>query len=288
MRVHLLVNYHRKDALEAAAGAASELVRRGAQVAVDSESAKRLHLPPVQDISFAEADYVITFGGDGTLIRAASLCSEKGTPILGVYYGRFGFVTQCQSGDLALCLEAVLDKTAKIEERMMLQTDLLRGGKTVTTLHSLNETVLQREVTSRMMIFEVRVDGNPLTRYPADGVLIATPTGSTGYNLSSGGPILHPRVQALLLTAIAPHTLSARPLVLMAESVVEFSVRTEGDAVLSTDGMVRLHLLSGDVVRISRSPRVTRLVSLGQDDFLVKLSERLLWSHRIMEDGHQR
>jgi len=128
-----------------------------------------------------------------------------------------------------------------------------------------------------MMIFEVRVDGNPLTRYPADGVLIATATGSTGYNLSSGGPILHPRVQAMILTAISPPHLSARPLVLQAESVVEFSVRTEGDAVLSTDGHVRLHLLTGDIVRVSRSARLTRLVSIGKDDFLVKLSERLLW-----------
>jgi NAD+ kinase len=252
------------------------------------ESAKRLNLPPAQDIVFAEADMVITFGGDGTLIRAAGLCSEKGTPILGVYYGRFGFVTQCQSAELLSCLDAIFEESAHVEERMMLKTELLRGGKTVSTLHCLNETVLQREVTSRMMIFEVNVDGNAITRYPADGVLIATATGSTGYNLSSGGPILHPRVQALVLTAIAPHTLSARPLVLQADSVVEFSVRTEGDAVLSTDGAVRLHLLSGDVVRISRSPRVTRLVSIGKDDFLVKLSERLLWSHRIMEDSDPR
>lgn len=273
----------RPDALQAATDAARELKKRKVEVAADVETARRLNLPPVHDIEFANADFVITFGGDGTLIRAASFCSEKGTPILGVYYGRFGFVTQCQSADLTGCMDAVLDKSANIEERLMLQTDLVRQGKTVSTLHCLNETVLQREVTSRMMIFEVKVDGNPLTRYPADGVLVATPTGSTGYNLSAGGPILHPRVQALLLTAVAPHTLSARPLVLQPDSVVEFSVRTDGDAVLSTDGSVRLHLLSGDVVRIRRSPRVTRLVSIGKDDFLVKLSERLLWSYRIME-----
>ena len=283
MRVHLLVNYHRPDALVAAKSAAEELTKRGAELAADPETARRLNLSSAPDISFADADLVITFGGDGTLIRAAGLCSEKGTPILGVYYGRFGFVTQCQSAELVPCLDAIFSGTANIEDRMMLQTDLLRNGKVVTTLHSLNETVLQREVTSRMMIFEVRVDGNPLTRYPADGVLVATATGSTGYNLSSGGPILHPRVEAMILTAISPHTLSARPLVLMSESSVEFSVRTEGDAVLSTDGYVRLHLLSGDVVRISRSPRKTRLVSIGKDDFLVKLSERLLWSRRIME-----
>jgi NAD+ kinase len=277
------VNYHRPDALEAARSAAEDLKIRGAELAADPESARRLNLSAAPDITFAEADLVITFGGDGTLIRAAGLCSEKGTPILGVYYGRFGFVTQCQSAELVPCLDAIFNGTANVEDRMMLQTDLVRNGKVVTTLHSLNETVLQREVTSRMMIFEVRVDGNPLTRYPADGVLVATATGSTGYNLSSGGPILHPRVEAMILTAISPHTLSARPLVLRAESSVEFSVRTEGDAVLSTDGYVRLHLLSGDVVRISHSPRKTRLVSIGKDDFLVKLSERLLWSRRIME-----
>lgn len=277
------MNYHRPDALQAASSAATELKKRGAVIGADPETAKRLNLESVPDISFADADLVITFGGDGTLIRAAGLCSEKGTQILGVYYGRFGFVTQCQSTDLPSCLDAIFDKTAHVENRMMLQTDLLRGGKPVTTLHCLNETALQREVTSRMMIFDVKVDGNPLTRYPADGVLIATATGSTGYNLSSGGPVLHPRVEAMILTAISPHTLSARPLVLHADSSVEFSVRTEGDAVLSTDGHVRLHLLSGDVVRIGRSPRVTRLVSIGKDDFLVKLSQRLLWSRRIME-----
>lgn len=286
MRVHLLVNYLRPDALEAASAAANELAARNCEVAADAETAKRLKVPIVPDTALADADLVITFGGDGTLIRAASLCSEKGTPILGVYYGRFGFVTQCMAEDVAACIEAVLDGSVKIEERMMLQTELLRASKPVSTLHSLNEMVLQREVTSRMMIFEVKVDGNPLTRYPADGVLIATSTGSTGYNLSCNGPILHPGVHALILTAIAPHTLSARPLVLRPESVVEFSVRTAGDAVLSTDGQVRLHLLSGDMVRVRKSPRVTRLVSLGHDDFLMKLSKRLLWSQRIMEDGN--
>lgn len=284
MRVHLLVNYQRADALAAATEVANDLKKKHVQVAADPESAKRLGLDPVEDSAIAEADTVITFGGDGTLIRAANLCSEKGTPILGVYYGRFGFVTQCQGMELSDCLEAVIAGEAAVEERMMLQTELLRAGKPVTTLHCLNETVLQREVTSRMMIFEVHVDGNALTRYPADGVMVSTPTGSTGYNLSAGGPIVDPRVQGLVLTAIAPHTLSSRPMVLRPDSVVEFSLITEGDAVLSTDGHVRLHLLTGDVVRMRRSPRVTRLVSIGKDDFLAKLAERMFWSQRLAGD----
>ncbi len=284
MRIHLLVNQHRTDALEAAAAAASWLRDRQVEVAVDPDTAKLLDLPPVGPTEFADCNLAITFGGDGTLIRAAHLCSEIGTPILGVYYGRFGFVTQCTNDELGACLSDFFDGRAKIEPRMMLQVDLLRNGKSVATLHALNEMVLQREVMVRMMTFEVNVNGHRLTSYPADGIMVATPTGSTAYNLSAGGPICDPQVQAMVLNALAPHTLSARPLVLNPDSEVILKVSTEGDAVLSADGQVRLHILSGDQVRVARSPRVTNLVTVEKDDFLVKLSNRLFWSQSILGD----
>lgn len=284
MRIHLLVNQHRADALEAAASAASWLKDRRVDVAVDYESAVPLKLEAVGPTEFANCDLAITFGGDGTLIRAAHMCSEVGTPILGVYYGRFGFVTQCTNDELGACLSDFFDGRAKIEQRMMLQVDLLRNGKSVATLHSLNEMVLQREVMVRMMTFEVKVNGHRLTSYPADGIMVATPTGSTAYNLSAGGPICDPHVQAMVLTALAPHTLSARPLVLNPDSEVLLKVSTEGDAVLSGDGQVRLHILSGDQVRVVRSPRVTNLVTVEKDDFLIKLGSRLFWSQSILGD----
>lgn len=162
----------------------------------------------------------------------------------------------------------------------MLQTELLRNGEVIATLHSLNETVLQRDVTARMLTFSVYVDDRMITSYPSDGVLVATPTGSTGYNLSVGGPIVDPRVHAILLTAIAPHTLSSRALVLSPTSEIVLALQADGDAVLSADGQVRLHLLTGDEVRICRSSRVTRLVNVEPRDFLVKLGERLLWGSR--------
>jgi len=132
------------------------------------------------------------------------------------------------------------------------------------------------------MTFEVAVNGHRLTSYPADGVMIATPTGSTAYNLSAGGPICDPQVQALVLTALAPHTLSARPLILNQDSEVHLRVSTEGDAVLSADAQVRLHILSGDEVRVRRSPRTTNLITVETDDFLMKLSNRLFWSQSIV------
>ncbi len=285
MRVHLLVNPQRADAVAAASEAVSWLRERKVEVGATPETAFCLSIPEVDTASLANADLVVSFGGDGTLIRAADLCSEKGTPILGVYYGRFGFVTQCQGPEVPAQLERFLAGEARFENRMMLQTELLRAGQVIATLHSLNEMVLQRTVTVRMMTFEVQVDGHVLTRYPADGIMIATPTGSTAYNLSAGGIIVDPRVEAMLLTAIAPHTLSARPLALAPDSEIRLKVQADGDAVLSGDGQNRLHLLSKDEVRVTRSPRVTRLMSVRPDDFLVKLGERLLWSQSLLGQG---
>jgi NAD+ kinase len=164
---------------------------------------------------------------------------------------------------------------------MMLDAELLRGGNQVGMLSALNETVLQRAVVARMMTFQVTVDGHVLTRYPADGIIVSTPTGSTAYNLSAGGPIVDPKVHALLLTAIAPHTLNARTLVLGPDAEIILRVESDGDAVLSADGQSRLHLLSGDEVRVKRSPRMANLVTVGPDDFLLKLGHRLLWSFSL-------
>lgn len=285
LNVHLLVNARRADALEAAARAAQTLGERGARVASDQEAARQLGLTPVADDLFACCDLVVTFGGDGTLIRAAHLCSERGTPILGVYYGRFGFVTQCVGAELGACLSDFFDGKMLVEPRMMLETELVRNDKTIAAIHSLNEVVVQRAVTAQMMTFQVAVDGRTLTTYPADGVMVASPTGSTAYNLSAGGPILDPRIQAILLTAIAPHTLSARPLVLNPEAAISLRVAAQGEAVLSADAQTRLHLLTDDEIRIKRSGRVTNLVSVDRHDFLNKLAERLFWSRSILGEG---
>lgn len=284
MRIHIVGNVYRDDALKAVASTARWIQKRGLQVAVDSETGRHLSLPIVTFADFANADLVVAFGGDGTLIRAAHLCAEVGTPILGVYYGRFGFVTQCTAENVLSCIEVFLDGQAKVESRMMLEAHLIRGGSQVGEIHALNEVVLQRDVSARMMIFQVSVDGYKLTSYPADGVMVSTPTGSTGYNLSAGGPIMDPTVQALVLTAIAPHTLSARTLVLSPSSSISLMIGSRGDAVLSADAQIRLHILSGDEVQIRKSPRVTNLVTVDKDDFLIKLGQRLFWSQGMLED----
>lgn len=278
MRVHFVLNDHRADALEVAARAGAILDRLGIETRVEPHAAEALGRVPFGCGEMASADLVITFGGDGTLIRAAQECRSTGTPILGVFLGQFGFVTQCLPEHLESALQELARGELRTEDRMMVQTELLHSDGT-EVFHSLNEAAVTRAATTRMLTFEVAVDGHPLTRYPADGVLVSTPTGSTAYNLSAGGPILDPRMEAMILTAITPHTLSARPLVLHPASEVRIRVQTRGDAVLSCDGQIRRPLASGDELRITRSPSVVRLVRLDDRDFLTKLRERLLWSH---------
>lgn len=282
MRVNFLVNPQRLDAVQAAIEAVAFVRLRTPDVATETETASLLGIPGCSPAELGHADLMVSFGGDGTLIRAADMCAEFGTPVLGVYFGRFGFVTQCQPSEVGACLSEFFDGQSRIEERMMLQAELIRGGEPVTTLHALNEIALQRSITARMMSFSVEVDRHFLTSYPADGFILATPTGSTAYNLSAGGPILDPGVQAIVLTAVAPHTLSARPLVLRHDSEIILRVATAGDSILTVDGQGRLHVLSGDEVRVRRSPRVTKLVTVEPHDFLTKLSERLLWSQSIL------
>lgn len=283
MRVALIVNLHRLDAIEAAQLAARWLFENGEIVVIAEDSvAEKVKAKSATNQEIAESDLVIAFGGDGTIIRAAHMCSEVGTPILGVHFGRFGFVTQCTPEEIGSALSAFIDGEHSIEKRMMLKTDLIRGEKTVATIHTLNESVLQRIVTDRMLTFEVKVNGHHLTSYPADGVMVSTPTGSTGYSLSVGGPVVDPTVEALILVALAPHTLSARPLVLGANSVVRLTLETGGDAVLSGDGQTRLHLLPKDYVEIRRSERTTNLVTIQNEDFLHKLRDRLFWSQSIL------
>jgi len=282
LRIHIIANIHRKDALSAAADARNWLQSANHEVFLEAETARSLKLEGVRETGFGSADLIISLGGDGTLIRAAHLCADTATPILGVYFGRLGFVTQATLDGLKSAVEEFAAGRARIEPRLMLQAELIRGERTVATLHALNEITLQRDVTARMMTFRVWIDDHLLTSYPADGVLVATPTGSTAYNLSAGGPILDPNVQALVLTAIAPHTLSSRPLVVRPESVIRLRVTSHGDAVLSADAHTRLHILAQDEVRVTKSTRVTNLVTVDQSDFLVKLGRRLLWSKGML------
>lgn len=284
MQVHLVVNSFRPAALEAAQRVVQRLRADGVLLGTERDTAEALGLPAVPTAEFGNADLIVSIGGDGTLLRAAHFVSAMGTPILGVNFGRFGFVCAFEPEEAEGAILAALKGEMQTQKRMMSQTELIRDGKVVATLHSLNETVVQRSAMTRILEFRVRVDGTELARYPADGVMVATPTGSTAYSLSAGGPIVHPAVPCLIFAAIMPHTLNARPMVLDAQATVEVSVETRGDAVLACDGHSRLTLLNEDVIRVRRSPRVTRLVVPTPDNFMEKVAQRLSLYQRHWEE----
>jgi NAD+ kinase len=284
VRIHLVANPGREDAIAAAQELCQRLASQGHELAVEGDSAHLIPCPRLDVPELGRADLMVSFGGDGTLIKAAEICSAHGTPILGVAYGTFGFVTQCHPTQVEQAIEAFSRGELEIEERMMLQADLVRGGQAIASFHALNEVVVQRSATDRMMVFRVVVDGEKMTSYPADGVLLATPTGSTAYNLSAGGPIVDPSVNAFVMTALAPHSLSSRSLVFRPEAVVELNVVSRGDAVLTTDGRTRMHILMGDCVRVTRSARTTKLVRIDSRDFVRKLNALLFWSHSIWRE----
>lgn len=221
---------------------------------------------------------VITLGGDGTLIRAARDLAGSGLPIIGINFGSLGYLTEIgREGNIKALLDALMTDHYQIQERMMVRGVAYRNGVPVEDNIALNEIAMSREGELRVLKFKIYVNGQFLYEYSADGMLVATPTGSTAYNLSAGGPIAQPDGQFLILTPVCPHTLTSRPIVLGPESKVkiEISMQNQGEQVVAFDGDARVKLESGDFIEIERSEMVTRVVKLDHRSFLDILKHKM-------------
>ncbi|TEU01945.1 MAG: NAD(+)/NADH kinase [Dehalococcoidia bacterium] len=218
-------------------------------------------------------ELIISVGGDGTILRAARAVAPQSIPIVGINLGRLGFMTELSIEEARDKLAALLAGEGWVDERAMLQAEL--AGK--RTYHALNDVVLGRGTVSRVIYVETTIDGTPLTTYKADGVIIATATGSTGYSLAAGGPILYPQSREILLNPISPHLTFANALVLPPTAIVELRVRTDHQAMLSIDGQINLALESGDTIRVSLSPHAARFLRAQPPAFFYStLMERLV------------
>lgn len=202
--------------------------------------------------------FVICLGGDGTILRTARIASPRGIPILGVNLGRLGFMTELGAEDALAKVPAFVEGGGWVEERTMLQAEIASAN--VAPLHALNDVVVGRGERCRLIRIKATVDGELLTTYKCDGLILATATGSTGYSLAAGGPILHPQAEEMLMKPIAAHLSLATALVLPAEAVVELEVNTTHRATLSVDGQIEVPLSDGDVVKVKRSPYVTKML----------------------------
>jgi NAD+ kinase len=270
-----------KPRLRGADGEVSKLatwLRQRGVDAVDDRAVPREQIPK-------EVDLVIVLGGDGTLLAMADRIGQAGRdiPILGVNFGSLGFLTEIRIDELYTSLAAVLEGTATYDERLMLQAEARRAGQPTDTRIVLNDVVLTKAALSRMIELSVSVSGSFVTRVKADGLIIASPTGSTAYNLSAGGPIVHPVVDALVLTPIAPHTLTNRPVIIPATGEVEVLplVESENDDVFVTyDGQTGYKLHRGDSVVVRRAPHALRLVKAPARSYFEVLREKLKWGER--------
>jgi NAD+ kinase len=285
-RAALIARQSLPAALEALTAAAIWLEQRGCAPLVEAASAEAAGLgtrwPTVAREALASnADVVIAFGGDGTLLNAAGAIAQSpdDTPILGVNLGRLGFLVEVGRADLETALEALLSGRFTTETRLMLACRVRRSGGTAIDRLALNDVVVTRGALSRMIELDVAVDGQPVSHVKADGLIVATATGSTAYNLSAGGPIVHPGVDALVLTPIAPHTLSNRPLVLPATAAITLRPRFEpqSEVVLTFDGQYGVSLAADDVVDVTRAARVLRLVHVSPRTHFDMLREKLKW-----------
>jgi NAD+ kinase len=223
-----------------------------------------------------QSDLVITLGGDGTIVRTARTTAGHTVPILGVNLGRLGFLAELQPGELAAELETLVDGRYWVEQRMMLHADLEREGRVMQSFEALNDIVVSRSRIARVVRVDTYIDGQHLTQYVADGVIVATPTGSTAYSLAAGGPILDPRLSDMLLVPIAPHVTLATALVLPAVASVRLELSAECEASCAVDGQVDVPLEDDDVVTVTASKHVCRFARLRKRvEFYRTLLEKL-------------
>jgi len=260
------------------------LAERGVPVVINRESAETLGH---RTLGVAEADLmsrasvVVVFGGDGTILRAARAAAPRGIPILGVNIGGFGFLAEVNGPEVERALHRLLEGDYRLDERMMLRAWVERDGRRIQEVLALNDIVVTKSGYARLLKLHTYVNAEHLATHLADGMIVATPTGSTAYSLSAGGPIVHPGVEGIVLTPICAHTLNARAVVVSADDTIGIRVEPAGaPPVLTVDGQEGFPLQAGDEVRVERSPYQTRLVRLGRGGFYSRLRAKLTWGER--------
>ncbi len=254
----------------------------GVEVRASADSAALVPgIPAVaDDKGFANVEAVMALGGDGTMLAAVRRLRGMNKPLIGVNIGSLGFMTSVAEADMEAALLCLRDDQYRVSERTIAACEVLRDGKSVLGLHeALNDVVVRNGATSRVVRLEVSIDGSLVTTYVCDGVIVSTPTGSTGYSLSADGPIVTPETEAFVISVICPHTLSSRPLVIPDRSRIRIAICGQAQGLLlSIDGQDEHELGGGDVVEICRAAHSVRFLHLPSHDYFAVLRQKLSWS----------
>jgi NAD+ kinase len=289
VRIGIVTKHRLVEARETLAELGAWLAARRVDAVWAPEAAELLPGPPAavqarEDLP-AAVDLIVVLGGDGTLLATAGHIARSGrdVPMLAVNFGSLGFLTEITRPELIGALTDVVEGRATLDERMMLAAVARRAGEPDTATTVLNDVVFTRTALSRIIDLSVWVGDQFVTRVKADGLIVASPTGSTAYNLAAGGPIVHPAMAALVLTPIAPHTLSNRPIVVPAEREVRVAVTADNggaEVYVTFDGQSGFPLGPGDAVSVGRAPRTVRLVRATTRTYFEVLRQKLKWGER--------
>jgi NAD+ kinase len=261
------------------------LRQKGFETYIDIETASILEIEGYSRSQIPLlSDIIIVFGGDGSMLSACRLVGDKGVPILGVNIGGLGFITEVQKDELYEILEKVLSGECPTEERIMLTACVFRNNERVAEYIAMNDVVVNKGALARIIDLETYVDKDYVNTFKADGLIVSTPTGSTAYALSAGGPILYPTLSCIVLAPICPHTLTNRPIVLPDNVNIEIVLRSHTeDVFLTLDGQVGFPLKMNDIVKVEKSPFKTKLIIPFGKDYYQVLRTKLKWGERYEE-----
>jgi NAD+ kinase len=282
MRFGFLLKRGKPEAVQVGADLADALLRQGCSVVVTAEDAP-MH-PRASVVSASELgpsiDVLVVLGGDGTFLYGTSLVADHGVPLLGINLGSLGFMAHYTLGEARDAVEAVRARTLPVDERMRLHVTVRSGGREIETRGALNDAVITQRVTiARLFDLWAELDGATISTYKADGLILATPTGSTAYNLAAGGPILTPDLEAIVLTPICPHTLTNRPVVVRADSRIVVTNVSPSRVTLTVDGQWSRELGVGDSIEVKKAERPLRTFRPRQPFFAI-LRQKLSWGER--------
>ncbi len=282
--IGLIGKYGNPDVSETLRMIYDDLIKRGLTVLLDESSVPFTRENPPQQVTLDEigqqCDLAVIVGGDGTLLHAARTLNRYDIPMMGINLGRLGFLVDLCADDMQKQLTDILSGGYQVDNRLLLHVEVLRKGQSILSSDALNDIVLHKWKIARMIEFQTRIDGQHVHTQRSDGMIVATPTGSTAYALSGGGPIVHPQVDAMLIVPICPHTLSNRPIVVQANSAIEIEITHGGESEgqLTCDGQVNVRINSGDIVCINASPHRLQLIHPENYDYFEILRAKLGWA----------
>jgi NAD+ kinase len=286
--IALVGKYHSPEIAGSLRRLAEYLHERGVSVFIERETAENVGRQvdlsrwvacDFSDIG-AHADLAIVIGGDGTMLDAARRLARYRVPLVGVNQGRLGFMTDIARNDMLTCMDDLLDGRFTAENRMLLDAEVLRDGKEISANQALNDVVVDKGAIGRMIEFELSIDGEFIFNLRSDGLIVSTPTGSTAYSLSAGGPILHPTLTGIALVPLCPHALTNRPIMVNDQANIEICIIQADDPRVHFDGQVTLDLLPGDCVRLKRSEYTICFLHPPGYSYFAMLRQKLHWSER--------